>query len=111
VHPRLNASSVRRILQATADPAAKCANPEDPTTDGCGAGLLNIKNTITMAANGDVPGDPRSGNIVHGGFGCAVGGDVRGDGARGDGAGGSSTAASLLLGAALLLVARAIKRA
>ena len=75
VHPRLTAVEAKRILQATADPSAKCANPEDPTTDGCGAGLLDVDAAVTMAANADdIPGDPRLHNVVHGGFGCAVAG-------------------------------------
>ncbi len=93
VHPRLSVVETRRILQATADPSAKCANPDDPTTDGCGAGLLDIDDAVNMAANAaDEPADPSLGSVVHGGFGCAVGGDgVLGGGPRGDGGGCSSS--------------------
>jgi subtilisin family serine protease len=104
VHPRLGAVAAKRVLQATADPSGKCANPEDPTTEGCGAGLLNVEAAVSMAASADgLPADPRIDNVVHGGYGCALAGGRDGTPA--------STALLLLLGAALLLVARAIKRA
>ena len=99
VHPRLSAVEARRILQATANPSAKCANPDDPTTDGCGAGLLAVDAAVNLAAAGDEPADPRLGNVMHGG--CTAAGNAPDD-------------ASLLLpllAIAFALAARAITRA
>ena len=80
---------------ATAQTKSQCANPDDPTLQGCGAGLLDVDAAVTMAqAAGDDPIDPRTGNIVHGGYGCAVGGDD------------ASAAAIVLVLAALALLAR-----
>jgi serine protease len=96
VHPHMSAAEAKRILMMTADPSAKCASPADPTMQGCGAGLLDIDAAVVMAAAaGDTPIDPRAGNIVHGGYGCAVGGDAS-----------SSLAAMALVAVALALLAR-----
>ena len=96
VHPHLSAVEAKQILQATANPSARCANPNDPTLDGCGGGLLDVDAAVALAASAGDSIDPRAGNIVHGGYGCAVGGD----GDRGAGAG-----ALALLGLALAALA------
>ena len=100
VHPHMHAAEAKLILQMTANPSAKCASPADPTVQGCGAGLLDIDAAVAMAAAaGDTPIDPRAGNVVHSGYGCAIGG------ARAAGA--SSGALGLLLVAvALALLVR-----
>jgi serine protease len=98
VHPHMSAAEAKLILTMTANPSGKCASPVDPTVQGCGAGLLDIDAAVVMAAAaGDTPIDPRAGNIVHGGYGCAVGG----------GTGGGATAGALALVAiGLALLAR-----
>ncbi len=76
VHPRLTAAEARRILQASANASGQCADPNDPTLQGCGAGLLDVDAAVAMAATaGDAPIGQRLNNVVHGGYGCAVGGD------------------------------------
>ena len=103
-YTHLNPSDARKLLEASADGSHKCRDPLDPTLEGCGAGLLDVDGAVAMAAGvTDLPGDPRLDNVVHGGYGCAVG-----DLAGGAPAGGGALALVL---AAFLLVARAIKRA
>ena len=78
VHPHLGAAEAKRLLQASANASAKCANPNDPTTDGCGAGLVDVDAAVALAAAaGDGPGGARLGNVVYGGYGCAVAGRAR----------------------------------
>ena len=82
VHPHMSSAEARRILQATANASGKCVDPADPTIDGCGAGLVDVDAAVAMAAQaGDSPIDARLNNVVHGGYGCAVGGDGRPAGA------------------------------
>ncbi len=76
VHPHMNATAARRILQATANASARCADPNDPTVDGCGAGLVDANAAVALAAASANDPTARIGNVVHGGFGCAVGGDA-----------------------------------
>ncbi|MDB4965717.1 MAG: peptidase and in kexin sedolisin [Myxococcales bacterium] len=71
--PGMNASDARRLLSATANPSAKCANPSDPTLAGCGAGLLDVDAALAAAADaGLAGGGGHLNNEVHGGFGCAI---------------------------------------
>jgi serine protease len=73
VFPGMNASDARRILTATANPSAKCANAADPTLQGCGAGLLDVDAALGAAADAALAGGGgRLNNEVHGGFGCSV---------------------------------------
>jgi serine protease len=101
VHPHMSAAEAKRILQASADPSAQCANPDDPTTQGCGAGLLDVDGAVAMAlAAGDDPAGPRLGNIVHGGYGCALGGDAPSSSSGADA--GALTLAAVAVALALL---------
>ena len=76
VRPHLGAAEAKRILQASASPSAKCPDPGDPTLEGCGAGLVDVNAAVAMAATaGDDPIGQRLGNVVHSGYGCALGGD------------------------------------
>jgi serine protease len=78
VFPSMNAMDARRILQATANPSAKCASPSDPTVDGCGAGLVDVDAAVVQARDTYENGpSAHLGNVVHGGFGCSVGGRER----------------------------------
>jgi len=100
VHPHMSAAEAKRLLQQSADASAKCANPDDPTVDGCGAGLLDVDAAVALAqAAGDDPVDPRIGNIVHGGYGCAIGGGA-------SSSSGAGSAALALVAVALAALAR-----
>jgi serine protease len=79
-YPRMTAIDARDILQLTADPSAQCADPNDPTVTGCGAGLLDVAAAVTMAAQAQANGgfDTHANNLVRGG--CAVGGHSDGGG-------------------------------
>ncbi|HEX8951197.1 MAG TPA: S8 family serine peptidase, partial [Polyangia bacterium] len=82
VHPHMSAAEARRLLQASANPSAKCASPSDPTVDGCGAGLVDVNAAVALAASaGDDPIGAHLGNVVHGGYGCAIGDASPSDGA------------------------------
>lgn len=100
VDPRLRAAEARMLLERSADPSGRCRNPTDATRQGCGAGLLDTDAAVVLAAQAALGGDldARAGNVVHGGYGCGVGGA----------SGGASAAALLLLGFAL--VARGLRR-
>lgn len=74
VDPRMDASAARRLLAASADPSAQCRNPNDPTQPGCGAGLLDVDAAIVLATREAGVGNLHDGNLVHGGYGCAVAG-------------------------------------
>ena len=100
VHPRMGTAEVRRLLQASANPSSRCRSPADRTLEGCGAGLVDVDAAVTMAAASYNAPDPHSGNIVYGGYGCALGGDPAT-------AGRSGLALAALLLAPLLLAARA----
>ena len=101
VHPHMSAAEAKRLLQQSADPSAQCASPADPTVQGCGAGLLNVDAAVALAqAAGDAPGDPRIGNVVHGGYGCALGGDASSS------SGGGAALALVALALALVVVCR-----
>jgi len=75
VHPRMTAGEARRLLTASADPSARCRNPADPTQQGCGAGLLDVDAAIVLAqqAAATAESGTHEGNVVTGGYGCAVG--------------------------------------
>ncbi|HEX6836369.1 MAG TPA: S8 family peptidase [Polyangia bacterium] len=74
VHPHMSSTEAKRILQATANASGKCVDPGDPTIEGCGAGLVDVNAAVAMAAQaGDSPIDAHLNNVVHGGYGCAVG--------------------------------------
>ncbi|MCU1277013.1 MAG: peptidase, partial [bacterium] len=82
VNPRLSAADAKRLLQASADPSGQCRSPADPTLQGCGAGLVDVDAAVVLAqAASDNAPDAHIGNVVHGGFGCAAGGDVPSSGA------------------------------
>jgi serine protease len=70
VRPDLNATRVRAILEASADPTAKCTSPIDPALNGCGAGLLDIDAALVVAVTGVGPGATVGAEIVGG---CAFG--------------------------------------
>jgi len=95
VYPRLNATEARRILTASADPSARCADPTDPTKLGCGAGLLDVDAAIVLAQEAEATGGiNHDHNVVTGGYGCTVGGV---GGGAGDTTSPSATALLLLL--------------
>jgi serine protease len=97
--PQLDAGDARRLLMQSADPSAQCRNPTDPTRPGCGAGLLDVDAAIVLAGQAALTGgvlDRHTGNLVHGGYGCDVGG------------GAPSAAGLALLG--LALVALGLRR-
>jgi serine protease len=97
VHPHMAAPEARRILQATANASGQCADPNDPTLQGCGAGLLDVDAAVAMAAAaGDDPIGSRLGNVVHSGYGCAIAP--------------TSSGAAPLAGVAFALVALALVR-
>ena len=95
VHPHMAAAEAKRLLQSSADPSGQCPSPADPTLQGCGAGLVDVDAAVVLAqAASDNAPDTHVGNIVHGGFGCAVGSEA------------SSSTRALLVVAALALLAR-----
>lgn len=73
-YPRMTAIDARDILQLTADPSAQCADPNDPTVTGCGAGLLDVQAAVALAVQSQAQGgfDTHVGNSVRGG--CDFGG-------------------------------------
>jgi serine protease len=79
-YPRMTAIDARDILEATANPSAQCADPNDATVTGCGSGLLDVDAAVALAVQSQAQGgfDSHLGNVVHGG--CAVAG--RGTGAN-----------------------------
>lgn len=73
--PQMTPIQARKLLLQSADPSAQCRNPDDPTTAGCGAGLLDVDAALAAATQAALTGgDTHAGNVVYGGFGCAVGG-------------------------------------
>jgi serine protease len=98
VHPNLSAADAKRLLQASADPSGQCRNPADPTLPGCGAGLVDVDAAVVLAQTAiDSTGNGHIGNQVHGGYGCAVGGDASSPAGAG---------ALVLVAAALAILAR-----
>ncbi|HEY7957107.1 MAG TPA: S8 family peptidase [Polyangia bacterium] len=50
VYPSMTPAEARKLLQLSADPIARCADPDDPTKAGCGAGLLDVDAALVLAA-------------------------------------------------------------
>ena len=54
VHPHLERGARRACCcMQSADPSAQCRNPTDPTTAGCGAGLVDVDAAIVLRADGE----------------------------------------------------------
>ena len=106
VHPHMTSAEAKRLLQQSANPSARCASLDDPTVDGCGAGLLDVDAAVHAGAQsaGDDPAGSRLGNIVHGGYGCAIG--VSAGASSGAGSSSAGGAALALVAVALAALAR-----
>jgi MYXO-CTERM domain-containing protein len=78
-YPHLTPLDARHILQKSADPSALCADPDDATLAGCGAGLLDVDAAIVLAEQAQANGgfDARLGNVVSSS--CSFGGGASGE--------------------------------
>lgn len=98
LYPNMSPADARLLLSRSADPSAQCRSAADPTKPGCGAGLLDVDAALVLAteaqAAGGVPGSMPAGTTIVGG--CS--------------AGGNGSDGVVLVGAMILLLARARRR-
>jgi len=50
IDPTISPKDARKLLVASADPGSRCADPDDATKQGCGAGLLDVDAALGLAS-------------------------------------------------------------